>query len=98
MAKKHKPEEPAGESAPMWIVSFADLVTLLMSFFVILSVKPEGTATVQDPAFQQVCPAIRAAFKNLPPADPTMDPHREFEDLARRLMSLMNREGTLNRG
>ena len=49
MAKRKKAEEPAGESAPMWIVSFADLVTLLMSFFVILSVKPEGTATVQDP-------------------------------------------------
>jgi chemotaxis protein MotB len=97
-AKKEQHEEPAGESAPMWIVSFADLVTLLMSFFVILSVKPEGTASVQDPAFQQVAAAIRAAFKNLPPADPTMDPRRDFEDLSRRLMALMNREGTLNRG
>jgi|GEM_PF-497228 len=34
--KKAKPPEPVGESAPMWIVSFADLVTLMMSFFVVL--------------------------------------------------------------
>src|SRR5882672_1153818 len=43
MAKKQpKPEEPAGESAPMWIVSFADLVTLMMSFFVVLYAMKQG--------------------------------------------------------
>jgi chemotaxis protein MotB len=96
--KKQQQEEPAGESAPLWIISFADLVTLMLSFFVILSVKPEGTATVQDPAFQEVAAAIRAAFKHLPPADPTMDPRRDYEDLVQRLMALMNRDGKLNRG
>jgi chemotaxis protein MotB len=98
MAKKHKPEEPAGESAPMWIVSFADLVTLLMSFFVILSVKPEGSATTQDPAFAQVASAIRAAFQHLPPADPTMDMNKDYQELVRRLMALINRDGPLHRG
>lgn len=48
MAKKQaKPEEPAGESAPMWIVSFADLVTLMMSFFVVLFALKQGGASQQ---------------------------------------------------
>src|SRR5262245_39561288 len=43
MAKKQKqPEEPAGESAPMWIVSFDELVTLMMSFFVVLYAMKKG--------------------------------------------------------
>jgi len=40
--KKAKAPEPAGESAPMWIVSFADLVTLLFSFFVVLYALEAG--------------------------------------------------------
>ncbi len=96
--KKQQHEEPAGESAPLWIISFADLVTLMLSFFVILSVKPEGTASIHDPAFQEVAAAIRAAFKHLPPADPMVDPAKDYQELVQRLMSLVNRDGTLNRG
>src|SRR3954469_1506326 len=42
MQKKTKAPEPPGESAPMWIVSFADLVTLMMSFFVVLYALKQG--------------------------------------------------------
>jgi len=45
MQKKAKAPEPAGESAPMWIVSFADLVTLMMSFFVVLYALKQGGPT-----------------------------------------------------
>jgi len=45
--KKAKAPEPAGESAPMWIVSFADLVTLMMSFFVVLYALKQGGAKQQ---------------------------------------------------
>jgi hypothetical protein len=36
-AKPKPPEEESGESAPLWIISFADMISLLMAFFVMLT-------------------------------------------------------------
>jgi chemotaxis protein MotB len=66
--KKAKAPEPAGESAPMWIVSFADLVTLLMSFFVVLYALKQGGAAQQA----ATAAAIAVQFgADAPPADAT---------------------------
>ncbi len=74
MAKREKKksggEEESGESAPLWIISFADLVLLLMSFFVILSVGNTGD-TAMDPEFAKLVAGIKKAFGYIPPADST---------------------------
>jgi hypothetical protein len=37
MAGKPKPPEDEGEGAPLWMISFADMASLLMAFFVMLT-------------------------------------------------------------
>ncbi|HVS72904.1 MAG TPA: flagellar motor protein MotB [Phycisphaerae bacterium] len=62
--KKAAAPEPAGESAPMWIVSFADLVTLMMSFFVVLYAMKQGGKQQQ----LETTAAIATQFGWTPPA------------------------------
>jgi len=90
--KKHKSDGPphgggheeAHEGAPEWLISFADNVTLMMGFFVILFVlnmkpasagggnggdpKSAGSASTLSPEMLDVAIAIREAFNN--PVDP----------------------------
>ncbi|HVX84642.1 MAG TPA: flagellar motor protein MotB [Phycisphaerae bacterium] len=61
--KKAAAPEPAGESAPMWIVSFADLVTLMMSFFVVLYAMKQGGKQQQ----LETAAAIATTFGYRPP-------------------------------
>ncbi|MCL2647966.1 MAG: OmpA family protein [Phycisphaerales bacterium] len=60
--RKAAAAEPAGESAPMWIVSFADLVTLMMSFFVVLYALKQGGAAQQ----LETAAAIKLQFGWIP--------------------------------
>ncbi|HOB76723.1 MAG TPA: flagellar motor protein MotB [Phycisphaerae bacterium] len=93
MARKQKPpeQEEHGESAPMWIVSFADLVTLLMSFFVILAAgRPQDTAT--DPEFARVVASIKAAFNNLPEASTSLDPRKDLDEILRKIQALIEKK------
>lgn len=67
MAKKKCPEP---EECPEWIFTFADLVMLMMGFFVILWVlKPnpgkQGEGEM-DPKWMDVVAKIREAFKHVP--------------------------------
>jgi chemotaxis protein MotB len=99
MAHHKKAPEPEehGESAPMWIVSFADLVTLLMSFFVILAAgRPQATAT--DPDFARVVAAVKAAFNNLPDAPPSADPKKDLDEILRKLLALLKKDDKPKRG
>ena len=98
MAKKHV-EEDHGESAPLWIVSFSDLVTLLLSFFVILScgnTKEVGA----DPEFAAIVAAVQSAFKNAPPVD-VNTPKADFNELVRKIMAMASKKegaGAANKG
>jgi chemotaxis protein MotB len=81
MQKKAKAPEAAGESCPMWMVSFADLVTLLFSFFVVLYAMKQGGEKKQ----LETAAAIRATFGgDVPPAESTS----EFDMAVRRYMGL----------
>jgi chemotaxis protein MotB len=93
MANRKKPpeQEEHGESAPLWIISFADLVTLLMSFFVILAAgRPQDTAT--DPEFAKVVAAVKAAFKNLPETTASVDPNKDLAEIIRKLEALLKKD------
>jgi chemotaxis protein MotB len=95
---KHQEAEEHGESAPLWIISFADLVTLLMSFFVILSVKPSMEATgFVDPHFAEVAAAIRAAFSNMPQEE-LSGPAGDYNKLIKQLLAMAKKAGPLNKG
>jgi outer membrane protein OmpA-like peptidoglycan-associated protein len=87
-----KCKQAACEECPEWIFTFADLVMLMMGFFVILWVlKPAGgkNATEIDEHWLEVVARIREAFKYQP--DPTStDPVDEFmiKELIRKLHDL----------
>lgn len=89
MARKPKTPEPEeqGESAPLWIISFADLVTLMLSFFVILAAGNNQQARI-EPDLAEIAAAIRTAFRYVPPAD-SNDPI----DLQILLQSLRSQRG-----
>ncbi|OHB56484.1 MAG: hypothetical protein A2Y07_09165 [Planctomycetes bacterium GWF2_50_10] len=55
MSKAPPPPEESGEKAPLWIISFADMISLLMAFFVML----QTLATSQS---GQVCNAGVGVF------------------------------------
>ena len=79
------------EECPEWIFTFADLVMLMMGFFVILWVlKP---APPQNETDRQVLPmdlliAIREAFQHIP--DPTSKDPVDIEMIKRKLEKLQS--------
>lgn len=64
MAKKHKCP-PAG--APMWMVTFSDMVTLLLTFFVLML----SMASMDKVKFEQASDSLAGAFGVLGSADKT---------------------------
>ena len=89
--KKKKKEEEKGGAG--WIVSFADLMTLLFATFVVLfAFKPEGIGQ-SDQVVQQMAAAIRETFNDVPddiPEDetafPTDNGRKVFSHLRAKMM------------
>ena len=63
--RKKGGHEEGGGHAPMWIVSFADMVILLMSFFVLMLVKGEQKTASNDDMLR-VLASIKVGFGYVP--------------------------------
>lgn len=63
--RKKGGHEEGGGHAPMWIVSFADMVILLMSFFVLMLVKGEQKTASNDDMLK-VLASIKVGFGYVP--------------------------------
>ncbi len=95
MASKHHKKHHEGGHEEGWIVSFADLMCLMMSFFVIMAAGNPQDAKL-DPEFAEVVAAIKQAFNYLPPADST-DPV-DVQILLNQLKSQKGRGGAGKKG
>lgn len=63
MAKEKKPPEPK-KGAPMWMVTYGDMITLMLTFFVALL----AFATITPGKFQEVAAGIMRVFSAQPPS------------------------------
>jgi outer membrane protein OmpA-like peptidoglycan-associated protein len=93
MSKKAPPKEEKGESAPLWIISFADMISLLMAFFVMLqtmAVPRSGTlgqtrpgvfestmSSFQDSIRYFGLPELFKGKKGVPPHYAMSNPNKE---------------------
>lgn len=70
-AKPKPPEEEGGEGAPLWIISFADMTSLLMAFFVMLSTfsgfGPKTSAKLRVVAKSALAPNYYGGWHKNPP-------------------------------
>jgi chemotaxis protein MotB len=90
MAKKKEHVEEQGETCPLWMISYSDLVTLMMSFFVILYAGAAGgSTTASDPEFAELVAALKAAFNHVEaPVEKVANPKDDFKELVQKLMAL----------
>lgn len=64
MSKRNRrslPEDDPPEGAPEWLTTYSDMVTLLLTFFVLLF----SMASVDSKKFQEVAFSLRSAFMNI---------------------------------
>jgi len=62
MAKKRRKEEEAGPSAPLWMTTYGDMMTLLLCFFVLLI----SMSTMEIEKFKAAAASLKGALGVLP--------------------------------
>lgn len=77
--------EQQEEKAPLWIISFCDLVLVMLGFFVIMAAGNPPSRAQYDPEYADVVASVKKAFKYVPKAGST-DP------IDLRIMSSMRKE------
>lgn len=99
MPRKPYPEEP--EHSDRWMVSYADFITLLFAFFVVMY----AISSVQDQKARQLSESIgqalgKKSFLRLPNRTAALAPGPELlpQSVARRLQSNLQREQTQMKG
>ncbi len=60
MAKKHKPEEPEKENSERWLLTYSDMITLLMLFFIVLY----SMSNVNPTKYQELSQALEEVFSS----------------------------------
>jgi chemotaxis protein MotB len=70
MAGKKKKQEEAPAGAPLWIVTFSDLMSLLLTFFVLLL----SFSSIQEVEFQKALGSLKGALGVLPRQDAIFTP------------------------
>jgi hypothetical protein len=69
--QKQQQEEESGEGAPLWIISFADMISLLMAFFVMLTTfsgfGPKESAKLRKVATAALAPNLYGGWYKNPP-------------------------------
>ncbi|MEZ4766111.1 MAG: flagellar motor protein MotB [Calditrichia bacterium] len=68
--KKQKKQEEAPAGAPLWIVTFSDLMSLLLTFFVLLL----SFSSIQEVEFQKALGSLKGALGVLPRNDAIYSP------------------------
>jgi chemotaxis protein MotB len=101
MGKKKKDDGPAG--APAWLVTYGDLMSLLLTFFVLLL----SFSTIQEENFKEALMSLRGAFGLMPkeltlvqinPQPKNQRPsHKSVEELARKLRRRLQVQGKLDK-
>lgn len=95
MLKKKPP--PAG--APTWVLTFGDMMSLLLCFFILLVAFADFEEGSSQAKIAAVLESIREAFGGMSgQSGQITDPHIDFHSMIRRLESVIKPEDPKNRG
>ncbi|NLX13900.1 MAG: OmpA family protein [Phycisphaerales bacterium] len=92
-----KKQAPSG--APEWVLTYGDMMSLLLCFFILLVAFADFEEGAGQPKIAAVLESIREAFGGMPGQSGAMlDPQIDFHSMIKRLESIIKPEDPKNRG